>query len=191
MRLADHELSAVFETRAFERHWTASNDSAEVLVAGGDTGFAVTTAELYTPAVDKWRDTGNMSTMRVRHSATLLPDGRVLVAGGYGGYGQVLNSVEIFDPVSNRWRPARPLASARAGHTATLLNDGTLLVVGGYGVTGPLNSAERYDPSDAVLGNQGYLPSFVYEAVPLFPTAPPFFPTVTPFVATPTPHSSR
>jgi hypothetical protein len=123
-----------------------------------------------------------MTIPRWAHTATLLPDGRVIVIGGYSWYGRVQSSVEIFDPATNRWYPARPLSSPRANHTATLLADGTILVVGGDGLPGPTATAERYDPSDALLDFQHYLSIFVRDAVPpLFPpTAGPFFPTPTP-----------
>lgn len=122
-----------------------------------------------------------MLVPRWAHTATLLPDGRVIMIGGYGLYSQAQSSVEIFDPASNRWYPARPLASARANHTTTLLADGTLLVVGGNGVGGSLDTAERYDPRDAALGNQRYVPWFIYHVPPQFqPTAVPAFPTPTP-----------
>jgi hypothetical protein len=86
-----------------------------------------------------------MFTARSDFSATLLPDGRVLVAGG-NGQGQVsLASAEIFDPQANRWTAAPDMNDARIGHSATLLDDDRVFVFGGndYEVT----SAEIYDPT--------------------------------------------
>ena len=82
------------------------------------------------------------------HTATVLPDGRVLVAGG-GAYPEPLDSAELRDPVSGTFSPAAPLATARAWHTATLLPDGRVLVAGGGDVDGregALASAELWAP---------------------------------------------
>ena len=144
----------------------------------------IPSTEVYSSTTNTWATGAPMSTPRWGHTATLLPDGRVIMIGGYSWYGQVQNSVEIFDPASNRWYPARPLSSPRTNHTATLLADGTILVVGGAGLYGPTDTAERYDPSDALLGIQQYLSSFVRDAAP-----PLFPPTAAPFFSTPTPSS--
>ena len=63
------------------------------------------------------------------HTATLLPDGRVLVAGGISGSGY-LSSLELYDPVAGTWAAANTLGSARSLHTATLLADATVLIAG-------------------------------------------------------------
>jgi Galactose oxidase, central domain len=142
---------------------------------------SIASTEIYSSTTNSWTSGAPMTVPRWAHTATLLPDGRVIMIGGYSEYGQVQSSVEIFDPASNRWYAARPLASPRASHTATLLADGTILVVGGIGAGGLLDTAERYDPRDALLGIQRYLPWFIYNAVPHFPpTAPPLFATPTP-----------
>jgi hypothetical protein len=138
--------------------------------------------EVYSSTTNTWATGASMFTPRWGHTATLLPDGRVIVMGGYSSYGRLESSVEIFDPASNRWYAARPLSRQRANHTATLLGDGTILVVGGNSVTGATDTAERYDPSNALLGMQYYL-SWVarHDDLPLFPTIPPFFSTPTPY----------
>jgi len=143
--------------------------------------------EVYSSTTNTWAIGPSMFTPRWAHTATLLPDGRVIVIGGYstGGYSsyaQVQSSVEIFDPANNRWYVARPLSRPRAYHTTTLLADGTLLVVGGNSVSGQTDTAERYDPSNALLGVQYYLSLVMRNAQPPFfqPTAPPFSPTPTP-----------
>jgi hypothetical protein len=88
-----------------------------------------------------------MRTARGGHSATLLPGGRVLVAGGNGGGTTRLASAEIYDPERDSWKATGSLAAARAFHTATSLGDGRVLVIGGVGADGsPLASAEIYDP---------------------------------------------
>jgi hypothetical protein len=89
---------------------------------------------------------------RVSHTATLLADGRVLVAGGYPGEGEPPTAtMEVFDPAAGDVRPFGSLLVARADHTATLLPDGRVLVAGGRGVDGAaLRSAEIVTPSGAV-----------------------------------------
>ncbi|HET9530102.1 MAG TPA: kelch repeat-containing protein [Blastocatellia bacterium] len=99
-----------------------------------------------------WSVTGSLNEGRAGHSATLLPDGKVLVAGGTnfsGGRVHGLDSAELYDPVTRKWNATGGLNVPRAGHTATLLKDGKVLVVGGvdgrnFDIT--LNTAELYDP---------------------------------------------
>jgi hypothetical protein len=142
----------------------------------------IPSTEVYSSTANTWAIGAPISTPRWGHTATLLPDGRVIIIGGYSWYGRVQSSVEIFDPASNRWYAARPLSHARANHTATLLADGTILVVGGSSVAGATDTAERYNPRDALLGFQHYLSAFKYNPLPpIFPpTLVPFFPTPTP-----------
>jgi hypothetical protein len=78
-------------------------------------------------------------------TATLLPDGTVLVAGGEGRTGP-LASAEVYQPSTGSWTATGSMTEARSQYTATLLSDGTVLVTGGYGSLGLLASAELYDP---------------------------------------------
>jgi hypothetical protein len=93
--------------------------------------------------------TGSMATARNLHTATLLGDGTVLVAGGGGGTGY-LTSAEIYDPTTGTFSPTGNLAIPRYLHTATLLADGTVLIVG-------LASAEIYDPINGTFSTTGGL----------------------------------
>jgi hypothetical protein len=72
--------------------------------------------------------TAPLEDPRIGHTATLLPDGRVLVIGGYE-----VASAEIWDPATETWSPAGRMAQPREGHEATLLSDGRVLVSGGHG----------------------------------------------------------
>ena len=80
-----------------------------------------------------WVPTGSVGTARGLHTATLLPSGKVLVAGGSNS--GALSSAEIYDPATGSWSRPGSLGTARAGHTATLLPSGQVLVAGGYSGT--------------------------------------------------------
>ncbi|MFN2140246.1 MAG: Kelch repeat-containing protein [Candidatus Promineifilaceae bacterium] len=88
------------------------------------------------------------------HTATLLPNGKVLVAGGSNANGYI-SSAELYDPLTNSWTFTGNMNLSRAWHTATLLPDGTVLVVGGENGSVDLDLAELYDPATghwSVLG---------------------------------------
>lgn len=88
-----------------------------------------------------------MSAARAAHSATPLPDGRVLVAGGFTEKGSA-KGAEVFDPVAGRFSPLPPMITTRHSHNATLLPDGRVLIAGGYGEgTTTLATAEVFDPA--------------------------------------------
>ncbi len=130
-----------------------------VLIAGGigrggnsDVG-TLATAELFDPAKGTFSPTGRMSTPRDGHTATLLPDGSVLIAGGWprgpGTDGRSLASAEIYNPSTGTFTRTGGMTEGRSNHTATLLNNGRVLIAGGLaGLPGGfLASAELYDPS--------------------------------------------
>jgi hypothetical protein len=139
--------------------WTATGSMAEghhnhtatllldgrVLVVGGSgrnvdlpQTDALVWAELYDPGSGSWSAAGGMVQSRSWHTATLLLDGRVLVA-------DLMASAELYDPGSGSWSATGSMIETYpAGHTATLLLDGRVLVAGG-GSTG--SSAELYHPS--------------------------------------------
>ena len=110
---------------------------------------AATPPQLYDPTSAKWTETGTLVQARLIFTATLLPDGRVLVTGGMTTRGDtsVLASAEVYDPGSGTWTATGGnMIEARAHHTGTLLQDGKVLVAGGT-YPGSLSSAELYHPA--------------------------------------------
>ena len=124
-----------------------------MLNAGGtgnaDTGYSpLSSAELYDPTNRTWATTGSLNTERQWHTATLLPNGKVLVAGGMDANGDTLASTELFDLASGTWTTTNSLNTGRQEHTATLLPNGKVLVTGGVDNSGyPSGSAELFDPA--------------------------------------------
>ena len=108
------------------------------------------------PAGDTWSPTGTLQTNRSYHTATLLQDGRVLVAaGGSVACCIYFTSAELYNPATRTWATTGALQTARNQHTATLLRDGRVLVAGGLGVIGSsvdatLTSTELYSPTTGV-----------------------------------------
>ncbi len=143
-----------------------------VLVLGGCAGSAIlsctSSAELYNPAMGTWSAAAGLPTgARKDHTATLLADGSVLVAGGYNPVGtltnppRTYNTAYRYDPGANTWSAASYMSAAapkgRSQHSAVLRRDGKVLVVGGFysykppgsnpQVSGTLDSTEVYDPT--------------------------------------------
>src|SRR5882724_10289340 len=102
-----------------------------------------------------WTATGSLTTARYYHTATLLPSGKVLVAGGYNG--SYLSSAELYDPATGSWSSTGSLTTARRWHTATLLPSGKVLVAGGDNGFSFLSSAELYDPATGSWSSTGSL----------------------------------
>jgi hypothetical protein len=96
---------------------------------------------------------GPMGTARMEHTATLLQDGRVLIAGGQTNADVALPTTEIYDPATQSFSPAGNMTTARVGHTATLLPDGRVLLIGGDAV----GTAEVYDPTTGLFTATGSL----------------------------------
>src|SRR6266403_2567332 len=104
-----------------------------------------------------WTATGSLGTARTLHTATLLPNGKVLVAGG-NNYSCTLGSAELYNVGSWTWTATGSLCTARTCHTATLLPNGKVLVVGDAAANGlPLGSAELYDPASGTWSATGSL----------------------------------
>lgn len=84
-----------------------------------------------------------MNHGRDRHTASLLTNGKVLVAGG-SYYDVYLNTTELYDPFTETWTTANFMNITRHVHTSTLLKNGKVLVTGGWNMTMTFNSAELY-----------------------------------------------
>jgi N-acetylneuraminic acid mutarotase len=147
--------------------------NGKVLVAGGSftdpdfsnwdnsrppTTYYPVKSELYDPATGTWSQTGNLSFTRDRHTATLLPNGKVLVTGG-AGYGGSLVQSELYDPSTGAWSQTGNPNDDRYSHTATLLPNGKVLVAGGRSSTIPLlpYQSELYDPATGTWSQTGNL----------------------------------
>ena len=123
--------------------------NGQVLVAGGSGGGsnALASAELYNPATGTWSVTGSMRKGRsglngAGASATLLPDGQVLIAGGEDANFNLLSSAELYNPATGKFTPTGSMTTGRVGQSATLLNNGQVLIAGGGGT-----ATELYNPA--------------------------------------------
>ena len=100
-----------------------------------------------TISVGEVTPTGVMTTARSGHTASLLPNGLVLIAGGMKRNGSIFGTAELYDPATGRFRPTSDsMKTPRVGHSATVLADGRVLLEGGWNANGTLASAELYDP---------------------------------------------
>ncbi|WP_441288618.1 kelch repeat-containing protein [Sorangium sp. KYC3313] len=132
----------------YDAHSSTLLPDGTVLIAGGEAPtpeggrVQVDRAVRYDPASDTWTPTGAMLHARARPTATLLPDGTVLVAGG----APVTAAAERYDPATGAWSAAAPMNVARRAHAAVLLPNGNVLVVGGFDGSSSERSAEQYDP---------------------------------------------
>ncbi len=136
-----------------------------VLVLGGYSApegqslALLASAEIYDPDAGSFGPTGSMQTARSAMTATLLGDGRVLVAGGYtmdaAGASVPLASAEIYDPGNGTFSRTGSMSVARYNHTATMLPDGKILIAGGTGQGGSVASAELYDPANGTFSPTG------------------------------------
>ncbi len=117
--------------------------NGKVLVAGGSVSVEATASvEIYDPATGRWTATGDLKKQRYDHTATLLLNGNILVAGSIEDRVGARDSAEVYNPVAGTWTITKTLTAERSGHTATLLPNGKVLIVGGDAV----NRTELYDP---------------------------------------------
>ena len=128
--------------------------NGKVLVAGGTQNsewsfYNLSSSELYDPNTGTWSLTGSLNVARFGLTATLLPNGNVLVTGGESQDGAINNSAELYNPTTETWSYTGSLSTGRYGHTATLLPNGKVLVAGGHDwhTNTYLDSADVYDPA--------------------------------------------
>ncbi len=142
---------------------TALSDGT-VLVAGGCTNPGCElgsprsdTAEIYDPETSQFTLVGPMAGSRDDHTATLLLDGRVLVAGGWGvSSAGPLDTTELYDPQTRTFSPGPRLGEARGAITAIRLRDGRILLAGGFTGNKPTTSrAELFDPETNAVSPTG------------------------------------
>jgi WD40 repeat protein len=142
--------------------------NGKVLIAGGadrvsNGGVIYASAELYDPATGKFAATGSMTVGRTNHTATLLKNGDVLVAGGWTCSGRdcssavELASTELYDPKTGKFHRTGSMFVPRTHGTATLLADGRVLMAAG--AKSP-ETAELYDPASGKFTRTGKLYSF-------------------------------
>jgi hypothetical protein len=157
MFVSDAELKS-----ARANHTSTLLKDGHVLVCGGDNGLeALNSCEIYTPAPSStgaFEDAASMFATRTHHTATLLKDGRVFIAGGSPSVATTANgdivphgaldTAEFFEPATGNFVGVfDAMTTPRSEHTATLLDDGTILLVGGVDENGTaLASAEIFDP---------------------------------------------
>src|ERR1019366_5764060 len=146
-------------------HTTTVLHNGKVLITGGEdeTGNLVNTADMYNPATAKFECSGlggadpatgycqsTLTDARFHDTATLLKDGRVLIAGGFDG--SIVNTAELFNPVAGTFTATGTMTDSRENHTATLIvtgpNAGDVLIAGGLDAAGAVQqTAELYSPT--------------------------------------------
>ena len=125
--------------------------------------------EIYDSKTGKWTIGAPMEFPRSQHTATLLPNGQILVAGGFNSLGDI-DDVSIYDPRSDIWVSVGALSQGRGRHTATLLNYESVLIVGGINDTSALNPGT----SQMVTNPRTGVDLFFLDGAPddLLPTTP-------------------
>ncbi|MHC4824887.1 MAG: Kelch repeat-containing protein, partial [Planctomycetota bacterium] len=171
------------DSRAF--HNLVQLQDGRFMALGGITGpfgsgsnhftKVLRSAEIYDPATGVWTATSNMTNYRAGATSWVLPDGRVMIAGGTEGnnihelhdvadlLGTALKSTEIYDPATDTWIFGAPMTEFKAGAMATVLSDGRWLVSGGithiniFGIPIPdfSDNQQIYDPATSSWSNTG------------------------------------
>lgn len=145
------------------KHVATLLGTGEVLITGGasDGPYSTTplaSAERFDPEGGVFKAAGNMATARMGHTATLLPSGKVLVAGAKDSA-----SAELFDSNTATFTATGDMNVARGEHTATLLDNGKVLIAGGFAGTTGLASAELFDPATGTFTPTGNMTQARYQ----------------------------
>jgi hypothetical protein len=145
-----HATSALSEVRY--GHTATLLANGKVLVVGGQTSADACsqctshTAEIYDPATQTFTPTGNMLVARSFHTAVLLPDGRVVIAGGFTEVAGGSSSVEIYDPTTGQFGSGGKMTASRVRHASTLLLGGRVFIAGGEGDSSLAFTGDIFDP---------------------------------------------
>lgn len=139
------------------RHTATRLGNGRVLIAGGITftpsGNVITnSAEIFDPVIGAFKPTANLATGRHSHTATLLNNGKVLLASGVGlNVGSNNPSAELYDAGAGTFGPAGNLAVSHSEHTATLLADGQVLIAGGVAGGSTTDIAQLFTPNSTAV----------------------------------------
>jgi hypothetical protein len=146
------------------RHTATLLPDGKVLIVGGrdrtdGSGRESGSAELYDPASGTFSRTGDMISVRSAHSATLLPNGKVLIAGGSVSNNVASNTAELYDPATGTFTRTGDMRTAQFGHEATLLKTGKVLISGGWNgwsTCCPIAATpELFDPATGLFTTTG------------------------------------
>ncbi|RPJ26206.1 MAG: kelch-like protein [Chloroflexi bacterium] len=143
-------------------HTATLLSNGRVLIAGGfreegTSEIAIASAEIFDPATNTFTPTGNMNEPRDGHTATLLPNGQVLIAGGWNQSGRS-STAELYDPQTGKFEYTGSMIAPRQGMTASLLANGQVLIAGGDSARNtPQLTAEVYNPVTKTFTATGIL----------------------------------
>jgi hypothetical protein len=136
---------------------TPLRNGKELLVGGflqttipTSKNYVFSDAKLYDPATGKWTETGSMNVARYGHTATLLHNGKVLVAGGEDAKGDYLSSAELYDPATGKWTETGSMSAASAGSEAVLQPNGKVRIPGHYEGDQKRPGDNLYDPATRI-----------------------------------------
>jgi hypothetical protein len=136
--------------------------NGKVLIVGSMTSSV---AEVFDPQTEMFTPVAPVPVNKNAHTATLLPDGKVMIAGGRVSGGERQSSVYLYDPVEDEWIAAGSLGTARQNHSAVLLPDGRPVVLGGQPAAAlATTSVEIFDPLTRTWSAAGSLlsPRFLH-----------------------------
>ena len=138
---------------------TFSNVAASIAIPSLALVAALSLAQPCAGFSLQFQETGSLAFGHVNAPATLLADGRVVIAGGDGAdFNSPIADAELYNPASGTWSTTGSLNAARNYHKATLLADGKVLVAGGFGTGGGLlATTELYDPTIGTWSVSGSL----------------------------------